>query len=86
VKLTTHLHLEPSAHVRSSLADFSTLKMETIYSSETSVHVRPTGHHIPEDGILHIKANFSLCLTNTMKAYGEWMYRSTFLYLGTSWR
>jgi hypothetical protein len=21
-----------------------------------------------------------------MKAYGEWMYRSTFFYLGTSWR
>jgi hypothetical protein len=37
----------------SSLADFSTLKMETIRSSETSVHTRSTRRHIPEDGILH---------------------------------
>jgi hypothetical protein len=37
----------------SSLSDFSTLKMEAIRSSETSVHTRSTRHHIPEDGILH---------------------------------
>jgi hypothetical protein len=32
-------------------ADFSTLKMEAIRSSETSVHTRSTRRHIPEDGI-----------------------------------
>jgi hypothetical protein len=43
---------QPSAHAGSSLADFSTLKMEAIHSSETSVYTRSTRHHIPEDGIL----------------------------------
>jgi hypothetical protein len=37
----------------SSLADFSTLKVEATRSSETSVHTRSTRRHIPEDGILH---------------------------------
>jgi hypothetical protein len=36
-------------HAASSLTDFSTLKMEAIRSSETSVHIRSTRHHIPED-------------------------------------
>jgi hypothetical protein len=31
----------------------STLKMEAIRSSETSVYIKPTRYHIPEDGILH---------------------------------
>jgi hypothetical protein len=44
--------LQPPAHAGSSLADFSTRKMETIRFSETSVHTRSTQHHIPEDGIL----------------------------------
>jgi hypothetical protein len=35
------------------LADFSTLKMEAIRSSETSVYTICRRHHIPEDGILH---------------------------------
>jgi hypothetical protein len=39
----------------SSLADFSTLKMEAIRSSETSVYTRSTRRHIPEDGILHCR-------------------------------
>jgi hypothetical protein len=39
------------AHAGSSLADFSTPKMEAIHSSETSVHTR---RHIPEDGILQV--------------------------------
>jgi hypothetical protein len=34
------------------LTDISTLKMEAIHSSETSVHTRSTRRHIPEDGIL----------------------------------
>jgi hypothetical protein len=37
----------------SSLADFSTFKVEAICSSETSVHTRSTQRHIPEDSILH---------------------------------
>jgi hypothetical protein len=41
-------------HAGSSLADFSTLKMEATRSSETSVQfTRATRRHIPEDGILH---------------------------------
>jgi hypothetical protein len=32
---------------------FSTLKMEAIRSSETSVHTRYTRRHIPEGSILH---------------------------------
>jgi hypothetical protein len=45
--------LQPPAHAGSSLADFTTLKMETIRSSEMSVHTRSTRRHIPEDGIVH---------------------------------
>jgi hypothetical protein len=46
--------LQPPAHAGSSLADFSTLKMEAIRSSETSVQsTRSTRRHISEDGILH---------------------------------
>jgi hypothetical protein len=39
-------------HAGSLFADFSTLKMEAIRSSETSVHTRTTRRHIPEDSIL----------------------------------
>jgi hypothetical protein len=46
--------LQPPAHAGSSLADFSTLNMEAIHSTETSVHTRSTRRHIPEDGIHHI--------------------------------
>jgi hypothetical protein len=42
-----------SAHVGSSLADFSNLKMEAIHAIETSVHTRTTRRHILENGILH---------------------------------
>jgi hypothetical protein len=52
--------LQPPAHAGSSLADFSTLNMEAIRSSETSVHTRSTWCHIPENGILHIR--FAFCL------------------------
>jgi hypothetical protein len=48
------LSLQPSAHAGSLIANFSTLKMETKHSSETSVHTRSTRRHIPEDDILHI--------------------------------
>jgi hypothetical protein len=45
--------VQPPAHAGSWLADFSTLKMEAIRSSETSVRTRSTRRHIPEDGIFH---------------------------------
>jgi hypothetical protein len=46
--------LQLPAHAGSSLADFSTLKMEAIRSSETSVQsTTSTRRHTPEDGILH---------------------------------
>jgi hypothetical protein len=54
--------VEP-AHAGSSLADFSTLKIEAIHSSETSVHIRSTQRHIPEDDILHS----NLC--ETLRSY-----------------
>jgi hypothetical protein len=51
--------LQPPAHAGSSLAGFSTLRMEAIRSSETSVHTRSTRRHIPEDGILHYNIPFA---------------------------
>jgi hypothetical protein len=48
--------LQPPAHAGSTLADFSTLKMEAIRSSETSVNPRSTQRHIPEDNILQFLA------------------------------
>jgi hypothetical protein len=41
------------ADAGSSLADYSTLMMEAIFSSETSVNPGSTQRHIPEDDILH---------------------------------
>jgi hypothetical protein len=52
IKITLK-RMQPFDHAGSSLADFSTLKMEAISSSETSVHTRTTRRHIPENGILH---------------------------------
>jgi hypothetical protein len=37
-----------------TLTDFSTMKMEVIRSSETSVHIGYTWWHTPEDGILNM--------------------------------
>jgi hypothetical protein len=45
--------LQPPAGAGSPLADFSTLKMEAIRSSETSVNRGSTQRHTPEDDILH---------------------------------
>jgi hypothetical protein len=45
--------LQPPDHAGSLFADFSTLKMEAIRSSETSDHTRSTRRHNPEDEILH---------------------------------
>jgi hypothetical protein len=57
------LSLQPPADTGSSLADFSTLKMEVIRSSEMSVHTRSTRCHIPEDDILHSHHHENLNLT-----------------------
>jgi hypothetical protein len=58
--------LQPPAHAGSSLVNVSTLKMEAIRSSETSVHTGTTRCHIPENGILYNNINglqqFSLFL------------------------
>jgi hypothetical protein len=44
--LQSELSLQPPAHAGFSLADFSTMKMEAIRSSETSARTRFTLHHI----------------------------------------
>jgi hypothetical protein len=50
----TAVTMQLPAHAGSSLADFSTLKMEAIRSSEASVQsTTSTRRHTPEDGILH---------------------------------
>jgi hypothetical protein len=49
--------LQPPAHAGSSLAHISTLKMEAMRSSETSVHTRSTLRNIPEGGIFHVCAH-----------------------------
>jgi hypothetical protein len=42
-------YLQPPAYIGSPLADFSTLKMEAIRSSETLADARPTQRHIQEE-------------------------------------
>jgi hypothetical protein len=54
----TSVSLQPPAHAGSSLTDFSTLKMDAIRSSETSVHTISTRRYIPEGGILHVMKTF----------------------------
>jgi hypothetical protein len=46
--------LQPPDHAGSLLGEFSTLKMEAIRSSETSVYTISTRRRTPEDGILHV--------------------------------
>jgi hypothetical protein len=50
--------LQPPAHAGSPFEDFSTLKMETIHFSETSVYIISTRDYIPEDGILYFQRCF----------------------------
>jgi hypothetical protein len=47
------LSLQPPVDAGSPLAEFCTLKMEAICSSETSVNPGATQPHIPEYDILH---------------------------------
>jgi hypothetical protein len=48
-----YLRMQPPASAGSSLVAFSTLKMEAIGSSETSIHTRSTWRCIPEGCFLH---------------------------------
>jgi hypothetical protein len=58
VSATDPRGLQLLAHAGSSLADFSTLKMEAIRSSEKSVQsTTSTRPHTPEDGILQYLFN-----------------------------
>jgi hypothetical protein len=51
--------VEKSASEEPAYADFSTLNIEAIRSSETSFQTRSTQRHIPEDGILQIIRYFT---------------------------
>jgi hypothetical protein len=55
--------------VAAEFEDFSTLKMEEIGSSETSVHTRSTQHHNPEDGILHSQSCENLKTISLSKGF-----------------
>jgi hypothetical protein len=75
--------LQPPAHAGSSLADFSTLKMEALCFSETSVHTRSTWRHIPEDGI---RQEIFLFSTTIRKALGlSCWYRGLLLWGWSEW-
>jgi hypothetical protein len=69
-----HGSLQPPSHAGSSLADCSTLKMEAIRSSETSVHTRSTRRHIPEDGIIPFFSSVSSihALTSGSRPNARW--------------
>jgi hypothetical protein len=62
------LRLQRPADTGSSFVDFSTLMIETIRSSETSVHTRSTRRHIPEDGNLQINSSPDMAFSR------EWTY------------
>jgi hypothetical protein len=69
--------LQPPAHAGSSLADFSSLKMEAIFFSETWVHTRSTRRYISEDGILHShgRENIKSYIQNLNFSYGSvWVW------------
>jgi hypothetical protein len=62
------VELQLPAHAGSSLVDFSTLKMEAIRSSETSVQsTTSTRLHTPEDSILHSHRRENLKSYKVMK-------------------
>jgi hypothetical protein len=63
--------LQAPVHAGSSLADFSTLKMDAIHSSETSVHTKFTRPHTPEDGIIHShrSENLKPCIINHLISF-----------------
>jgi hypothetical protein len=76
--MASNFRVELPAHAGSSLADFSTLKMEAIRSSETSVHTRSTRRHIPEDGILLTESFLYRISTKSVKPFGGYMEKYIF--------
>jgi hypothetical protein len=75
---------QPLVHAGSPLADSSTLKMEEIRLSETSVNARSTQGHIPEDDILQekslIRSIKNLNLDNFIANQGANYYQRLFQY------
>jgi hypothetical protein len=67
------LSLQPPADFSSPLADFSTLKMETIRSSETTADAISTQRYIPEDDILrsHRCENLKSYMQTIYLTYGS---------------
>jgi hypothetical protein len=64
--------LQPPAHAGSYLANYSTLKMEAVGSSDTSAHTGSTRSHIPDDGILPLKRlhmDVGLCFSDKISGY-----------------
>jgi hypothetical protein len=59
---------------RVHLQDLSTLNLEEIRSSETSVHRRSIRRHIPEDGILHQSASYTYMKQLTNKFWSTWKF------------
>jgi hypothetical protein len=68
------LSLQPPAAAGYPLANFSTLKMEAIRSSETSVNERSTQRHITED-ILQEEYSLQECEYNWQQ--GQFCWRHT---------
>jgi hypothetical protein len=69
------LRLIVTANIPPSSLILLTLMMETIRSTETSVLTRDTGHHIPEDGILHIHRLENLLSYMYRRVFQNWMLR-----------
>jgi hypothetical protein len=84
--------LQPPAHAGSSPADFSTLKMEAIRSSETSVQfTRSTRPHVTEDGILHSHrlqnlTSYTMCHTTARSVRALFISRRTKVVMYYTWR
>jgi hypothetical protein len=79
------LCLLATSHEHSSLTKFSTLKMEAIHSSETSVHTRSTQCHIPEDSILHSHRHEKPQLLHELGYFRNAETGSDFTHIVDSW-
>jgi hypothetical protein len=66
------IHLLGTANVVPSSLNLSTLMIETIRSSKTSVLTRVTRRHIPEDGVLHDYCCYRIRQIKQIIAYSVW--------------